>query len=135
MAVVWVLDVTQVVIFHPFGSGVIAIVDSDVVAVISSLGCKRGGGGWGACRGAVGRPSSVCHHSRVVGGWFKAGGKVVVVVVADDNVIIVDGGCVGVISGDVAMLAGKGGLVMRAVGLCLVWVGFSNSFHTEIHGE
>ena len=34
----------------------------------------------------------------------------------------VDGGCAGVDGGDVAALAGKGGLVMRAVGSFLVWV-------------
>jgi hypothetical protein len=38
------------------------------------------------------------------------------VVAVVDNIVNVDGGCVGFISSDVAVLAGKGGVVTRAVG-------------------
>ena len=36
-----------------------------------------------------------------------------------------DGGCAGIDGGDVAVLAGEGGLVMRAVGSSSVWVAIS----------
>ena len=49
-------------------------------------------------------------------GSFKAGAKLVVVVV--DDVHIVDGGCVSVVGGDVAVLGGVPGCSTR---LCVVW--------------
>jgi hypothetical protein len=57
------------------------------------------------------------------------------VVVVDDSVDavdgvvdIADGGCVGVVSSDVAMLGGLGGPVMRAVGSVSVWAVGSAGF-------
>ena len=50
---------------------------------------------------------------------------VVVVVDVVDNA---DGGCVSVISSDVAMLGGLGGPVMRAVGSVSVWAVGSAGF-------
>jgi hypothetical protein len=44
-----------------------------------------------------------------------------VVVAIVDNVGVIDGGCVGVISSDVAVLTVEGGLVMRVVVLFSVW--------------
>jgi hypothetical protein len=47
---IWVLVVAQVVIFQPFASGVIAIIDSDVAVV---LGVSRGTGDRGTCWGVM----------------------------------------------------------------------------------
>ena len=65
---------------------------------------------------------------------FEAGVELVVVVVdnsvdAVDGVVdIADGGCVGIVSSDVATLGGLGGLVTRAVGSVLVWAVGSAGF-------
>jgi hypothetical protein len=93
-AAIWVLVVTQVVVFWPFGSDVVATVDSDVAASLGGSGCRTGdwGGGWGT----IGRPGIQCCRSGVVAGG--SGGKAVVVV--DDNVGSIDGGCVAVVSDD-----------------------------------
>ena len=47
------------------------------------------------------------------------------VVVAVDAVGVVDGGCVGVVNGDVAALGELVGLVTKALGLSVVWVNAS----------
>ena len=49
---VWVLVIAQVVIFQPFVSGVVAVVDGDVVVAGGGSGCKTRG--CRVCRGAVG---------------------------------------------------------------------------------
>ena len=119
--VVWVLDVAQVVVFRPFGSGVVALVDGDVVVVLGGSDCK--GRGCGASRGVVDQLGAVCRRFRVAGGGFEAGGELVVVV--DDRVVVVDGSCAAVVTGDVAALARDGGLVTQAVGAggsVSVWV-------------
>ena len=46
-------------------------------------------------------------------------------VVVVDDVGDIDGGCAGAVSGDVAVLAGQGGLETRAVGSFSVWVASS----------
>ena len=62
----------------------------------------------------------MCHHFQGAGGCFSAGDKKVVVVV--DNVGIVDGGCVGVVNGDVAALGGVLGCSMKVcVAVSVVW--------------
>jgi hypothetical protein len=48
---VWVLVVAQVVVFQLFASGVVAVVDSDIVVV---LGVSRGTGDRGMCWGVLG---------------------------------------------------------------------------------
>jgi hypothetical protein len=48
---VWVLVVAQVVIFQPFASGVVAVVDGDVAVV---LGVSRGTEDRGTCWGVLG---------------------------------------------------------------------------------
>ena len=42
-AAVWVLDITQVVIFQPFSSGVIAVVNGDMAVEQEGSGHKKGG--------------------------------------------------------------------------------------------
>jgi hypothetical protein len=48
---IWVLVVAQVVVFRPFASGVVAIVDGDIAVV---LGVSRGTGDRGTCWGVLG---------------------------------------------------------------------------------
>jgi hypothetical protein len=48
--------------------------------------------------------------------------------VVDGSVVVVDGGCVGVVSSDVATLGGLGGPVTRAVGSVSVWAVGSAGF-------
>jgi hypothetical protein len=48
---VWVLVIAQVVVFQPFASGVVAVVDGDIVVV---LGVSRGTGDRGTCWGVLG---------------------------------------------------------------------------------
>jgi hypothetical protein len=105
--VVWVLDEALAVVSEVAVAGIAAVVGSDVAVAKGGSGC--GTRGWGVCSGAVGRGrlGRVCRRLRA------AGGKVVVVVVK--NVGCADGGCVGVVSGDVAALA-EMGLVTGAVG-------------------
>ena len=59
--VVWVLDVTVVVIFWLFSSGVVAIVDDDMVLAVcgSGVGTGEGGTSWGQL-GDMGRPLDCC---------------------------------------------------------------------------
>ena len=59
-AVVWMLDIAQVIVFWLFGSGVVAVVDGDMVVVLGGLDCKRRV--CGVSRGAVDRLGAVCHH-------------------------------------------------------------------------
>ena len=84
-------------------AGVTTVIGSDMAAEQCSSGLETRG--WGA----GGQPGSQCHCLRGAGGCFEAGEGIVVVVVNDDG--IADGGCAGVVSGDTAALAGKGGLV------------------------
>jgi hypothetical protein len=105
-------------------AGIAAVVVSDMAVATGGSGCETRSGG--VCRGAVGRLGSVCRRLQDAGGSFEVGNQVVVAAVdVADNV---DRGCAGFISGDVAVLAGKGGLVMRAMGAggsFSVWVAVS----------
>ena len=56
----------------------------------------------------MGWAGSKCCCFRDTGGSFEAGDEAVVVIVND--VVIADGGCVGVVVGDVAGVGGDGGL-------------------------
>jgi hypothetical protein len=67
----------------------------------------------------------VCRHFLGVWSWVEAGEAVVVVVV--DNIVNVDGGCAGVVSGDVAGLwdargggAGRCGLLLACTAVLQV---------------
>jgi hypothetical protein len=124
----WVLAVVQVDVLGAVAAAVGTVVDDDVAVAVSGSGCERRG--WGLGWGAVGRLSSVCRRFRGVGSRFGAGDGLVVVVV--DDVGNLDGGCAGVVSDDVADIAGVGGLVgvpswgsvcikASAVGLEAVW--------------
>jgi hypothetical protein len=116
-AAIWVLVVTQVVIFWPFGSNVIAVVDSDVAASLEGSGC--GTGSWGGGCGTVDQPGIQCHHSGVAGD-SGAEGKAVVVV--DNDIGSIDGGCVAVVSDDMAVLGGVLGCSMRVcMAVSVVW--------------
>ena len=110
---VWVLVVVQVVVSQGFLVIVAVVVGDDVAVAVGGSGCERRG--WKDSRGGLGRPGIECRHSRVVAGGSGAGGKVVVVVdnnvgVVDDSGDVADGGCVGVVSSDVAGVSGDGGL-------------------------
>jgi hypothetical protein len=59
-AVVWVLDVAQVVIFRLFASGVVAVFDGDVA--VAWGGSRCGTGGWGTSWGWLGRLGGVLEH-------------------------------------------------------------------------
>ena len=102
---VWVLDAALVVVSRGVVAVVAAVVGSDVAAERWGSGLENRGRGlsWGA----VGRHGSQCRRSAGAGGGFEAGEEVVVVVV--DDVVDVDGGCAGVVSGDVAGLWGARG--------------------------
>ena len=104
----WVLDTALVVVSRGVVAAVGAVVDDDVALAVGGSGPERRG--WERCCGAVGRLGGVCHRFRGVWGWFGAGEGVVVVVNDDDGVVdVVDGGCAGVVSGDVADgMAGRG---------------------------
>jgi hypothetical protein len=105
---VWVLVVAQVVVFRPFASGVVAVVDGDVAVAVGGPGSETSG--HRVCRGAVGRLGRVCHRFRGAGSRFEAVDGVLVVV--DDEVVVVDGadgGCADVVNGNVAALGGTGG--------------------------
>ena len=65
------------------------------------------------------------HRSRGAGGCFEAGDKVVVVI---NNVDSVDGGCAGIVTGDMAGLwdvvdgeAGHWGLLLACTVVSQVW--------------
>ena len=96
---------TLSVVFRPFASGVVAVVDGDMAVVTGGSGLDRRG--WGLCWGAVDRPGGQWRRSRGAGGCSEAGEAVVVVV--DDVVGVVDGGCADVVSGDVAGDSGGDG--------------------------
>jgi hypothetical protein len=96
--VVWVLDTALVAVSGVVATGVAAIVGSDVAA---AQGCSgRNGRGWGLGRGDMYRFGSECRCSRGADGCLEAGNGVVVAIV--DDVVDGDGGCAGVVSGDVA---------------------------------
>lgn len=109
-----------------------AVVGGDVTVAVAGSGRERGG--CRGCRGVVGWLGSECRRSRGAVRCFEAGAELVVVVVdnsvdAVDGVVdIADGGCVGVVSSDVATLGGLGGLVTRAVGSVSVWAVGSAGF-------
>ena len=90
----------------------------DMVAKRWGSGLKMGG--CEGCRGGLGRPGRECRRFRGAGGWFEAGDGAVVAAV---NVVgVVDGGCVGVINGDVAALGGVLGCSTRlCVAVSVVW--------------
>ena len=111
VAVVWVPVVAQVVVSRGFVAVAATVVDDDVALAVGGLGHERRG--WGVSRGAVDRFGIVCRRFRGAGGCFSAGGRVVVAVddsvdAVDGVVDIADGGCVGVVSSDVATLGGLG---------------------------
>jgi hypothetical protein len=56
---VWVLVIAQVVVFRLFASGVVAIVNGDVVVV---LGVSRGTGDRGTCWGVLGGDDCLSGH-------------------------------------------------------------------------
>ena len=107
--VVWVLDVAQVVVLVVVVAGNVAVVDGDVAVELWGSGLKRRG--CGSCWGSISRLSRVCCHFRDAGGSFSAGDRKVVVVV--DNVVAVDGGCAGIVVGDMAMSRGVPECVSR----------------------
>ena len=111
VAAVWVLDKTWVVISRVVVTGVAVVIGRDMV--VRKWGSELKRGGWRRFWCVVHWPGSECHHFRGAGSSFGAGDKAVVVV--DDVVGIIDGGCSGIVSGGVAALEGKGGLVMRAM--------------------
>ena len=102
-------------------AALVAVADGDVAVSVGSSGCE--GGGWGRGWGAVGSSGSECHCSEGPGGGSGAEGPVVVVVL--DDVVVVDGGCVAVVTDDVATLGELVGLVMKALGSSVVWVNAS----------
>ena len=117
------LDDVLAIVFRPFGSSVIAVVDSDMAAERWGSGLERGG--CGVCRCGINRHGSVCRRFRAAGASFEAGGKVVIVVV--NNVGCADGGCADVVSGDVAVSRGMPECVSRvciavSVVLGVTWV-------------
>jgi hypothetical protein len=115
---VWVLTLALVVISEVVVAEVVAVIGGDMaVAQVCSRHEKRG---WEVFCGAVNRLGRVCHCFRGVGSCGEAVEAVVVAIV--DNVGIIDGGCVDVISSDVAALIVEGGLVTRAVVLFSVRV-------------
>ena len=125
------LDTALVVVLWGVVAVAATVVDDDVARAVGGLGHKRRG--WGVSRGAIDRFGIVCCRFRNVWDWFGAGEVAVVVVVnsvdaADGVVDIADGGCVGVVSSDVATLGRLGGPVTRAVGSVLVWAVGSAGF-------
>src|SRR5271154_6833442 len=101
----------MLVVAQGVGSGVDAarvavVVNDDVTVKRRGSGCRTGC--WGLCFSAVGWAGSECRLFRDTGGSFEAGDEAVVVVVND--VVVADGGCVGVVVGDVAGVGGDGGL-------------------------
>jgi hypothetical protein len=113
----WVLTAALAVISKVVVAGVAAAVGGDVAVV---QGCSRHEKrGWEIFCGAVNRLGRVCRRFRGVGSCAEAMEAVVVAVV--DNVGVVDGGCAGVVGGDVAGLTVEGGLVTRAVVSFSVW--------------
>jgi hypothetical protein len=105
-------DVAPVVVSEVGATEVAAVVDSDVAVVTVGSGLKTRG--WGVCRDATARTGSECRRFRGAGDSFEGRGKFVVVVVNN-----VDGGCTGVVSGDVAVL----GKVLG--GSTAIWVAVS----------
>ena len=99
-AIICALDKTQVIISRVVAAGNVAIVDGDVAVAAGGSGVETRS--CGVCRGAVAQPSRVWHHFREAGGSFKAGRAVVVAVV--NSIDNVDGGCAGIITGDMAGL-------------------------------
>jgi hypothetical protein len=114
---VWVLYEARVVVSEVVAAEVAAVVGSDVAVATGDSGCERRG--QGVCRSAVGRAGSECRRFRGAGDCFGVG-KVVVVVVVDDvatvdgSVDVADGGCVGIVNGDVADGSGDATLGMAS---------------------
>jgi hypothetical protein len=117
---VWVLDDAQVVGLGVVAAGFVAFVHSDVAVAQGGSGCETRD--WGVFWSAVSRPRSERRRLRGAGASKQAGDGVLVVV---DDVDNVDGGCACIVSGDVAAVLGKGGLVTRAGGSSSVWVAVS----------
>ena len=110
---VWVLDTALLAVSGVATAGVAAVVGSDVAVVTGGSWCliKGQGLGWGA----MGWPGSECHRFQGPGGCFEAWDEVIVVVINDVGAI--DGGCAGVVKGDVAGNGGGRGLVLTALGV------------------
>jgi hypothetical protein len=109
---VWVLAVVPVDVL---GVVVVAVgvgVADDVALKVDGSGC--GPRAWKRCWGAICWFGSECCRFRGVSGCFNAVEVVVVAVVDVD--VVVDGGCVGVVNGDVAVVMGLGGLISVAMG-------------------
>ena len=118
VAAILVRDETLFIVLEVVAIRVAFDVVSDVTVERRGLGLERRG--CGSCRGSVSRLGRVCRRVRDAGGSFSAGGRVVVAV--DDDVGVVDGGCVGVINGDVAALGGVLGCSTRlCVAVSVVW--------------
>ena len=96
------LDAALDTVSEAIVADVVAIGSCDVVLAVGSSGLERRGCGLG--RGAVDQPGIQRHLSGGAGSSSEVGEEQVVVVVND--VGIVDGGCAGIISGDVAVLTG-----------------------------
>ena len=94
------LDVALVVVFEVVAAGVAVAVVSDVA--VEQRGLEWANEGWELGCGAVGRPGIECRRFRSFEGCFGAGDGAVVVVV--DDVDLADGGCAGIVKGDVAGL-------------------------------
>ena len=91
-----------------------AVVNDDVTVERRGSGCRTGC--WGLCFSAVGWAGSECRLFRDTGGSFEAGDGAVVVVVND--VVVVDGGCVGVVVGD---MAASGGVLVCSAKVCVAF--------------
>ena len=94
-----------VIVFWPFGSGVIAVVDGDMAVEWRDLECRMRC--WGLCCNAVGWAGSKCCHFQDTGAGFEAGDEAIVIII--NHVVLADGGCVGVVSSDMAGVGGDRG--------------------------
>ena len=112
VAVVWVPDVALVVVFRPFGSTFVAVVEND--AAVATGGSGRETRGWAVCGGVVSCLGRVWRRFREFWASFGAGDAAVVDIV--DVVGVVDGGCACVDGGDVAVSEGSGGSVTMLLG-------------------
>lgn len=108
----WVLDTALGAVSGVPAVGFVVVVGGDMVAEWRGSGLERGD--CGGCRGELGRPGSMCCRLHAAGGGSDAGGTAIVVAVNDIGGA--DGGCAGVVSGDVAASTGKGGLATSVEG-------------------
>jgi hypothetical protein len=123
LVIVWVLYKAQVVVSGVVVARFVVDVDGDVVVASGGSGCEKQG--WGVCWGAIVLFGSEDHCSRGAEGCFDTGDGAVVAIV--DNVDGIDGGCVAVVSNDVAALGEVLGCLTRvcmavSVVLGVVWV-------------